>query len=86
MIDLYSGQLKSQRKKVSNGLEVTLREMNVANNTYNTVSLSSAVVSMIREGSNTFEHLISIQMPDVHEFQNDEVREEFRAITAKLNM
>ena len=86
VIDLYSGQLKSQRKKVSNGLEVTLREMNVANNTYNTVSLSSAVVSMIREGSNTFEHLISIQMPDVHEFQNDEVREEFRAITAKLNM
>jgi len=58
--------------------------MKVADNTYRTVSLSSSVVSMIREGANTFDQLISLQMPDIREFQNAEVREEFRNLTEQL--
>lgn len=84
VIALYSSMLNNQRRKVSEGHKVTLQEMRVARNTYNTVALSSAVVAMIREGQNTFEQLISLQMPDIREFQNDQVREEFRNLTARL--
>ena len=76
--------LNNQRRKVSEAHKVTLQEMRVARNTYHTVALSSAVVAMIREGQNTFEQLISLQMPDIREFQNDQVREEFRNLTARL--
>jgi hypothetical protein len=84
VIDLYADMLERQRDKVAAAHEVTVREMKVANNTYNTVSLSSSVVSMIREGANTFDQLISLQMPDIREFQNEEVREEFRNLTERL--
>lgn len=83
-IDLYSGMLTSQRKKVAQAHKVTLREMSVAENTYQTVSVSSAVVGMIREGGKAFEQLMSMQMPDIREFKNDEIREEFKALTARM--
>ena len=86
VINLYEKMLKGQRAKVNEALKVTEKEIRVANNTYNTVSLSSAVVSMIRQGANTFEQLISLQMPDVQEFQNEQVREEFRNLTARMGL
>lgn len=86
VIDLYAALLTGQRDRVKEAHKVTEREMRVADNTYHTVSVSSAVVSMIREGTNTFEQLISLQMPDVREFQNDQVREEFRNLTARMNL
>ncbi|TYC63815.1 hypothetical protein FMN52_00900 [Marinobacter sp. BW6] len=84
VIELYADMLEGQRDKVAAAHEVTVREMKVADNTYRTVSLSSSVVSMIREGANTFDQLISLQMPDIREFQNEEVREEFRNLTERL--
>ena len=84
VIDLYADILENQRDKIAAAHEVTVREMKVADNTYRTVSLSSSVVSMIREGANTFDQLISLQMPDIREFQNAEVREEFRNLTEQL--
>ncbi|WP_185267802.1 hypothetical protein [Halopseudomonas xiamenensis] len=85
VIELYEQVLNDQKNKVSKALQVTEKEIRVANNTYNTVSLSSAVVSMIREGANTFEQLISLQMPDVREFQNENMKEEFRRLTARMS-
>lgn len=84
VIELYADMIEGQRDKVAAAHEVTVREMKVADNTYRTVSLSSSVVSMIREGANTFDQLISLQMPDIREFQNEEVREEFRNLTERL--
>jgi len=48
------------------------------------VSLSSSVVTMLREGASTFDRLISLQMPDIREFQNEAIREEFRNLTQRL--
>lgn len=84
VIDLYADLLKRQRDKVAKAYKVTQREMKVANNTYNTVSLSSSVVTMLREGASTFDRLISLQMPDIREFQNEAIREEFRNLTQRL--
>ena len=84
VIDLYTALLKKQRDQAAEANRVTAQEIKVADNTYRTVSLSSAVVSMIREGIHTFDQLISLQMPDIQEFQNDTVRQEFRKLTDRL--
>src|SRR5690606_9979129 len=85
VVELYEKLLNDQRDKVGKALQVTEKEIRVASNTYNTVSLSSAVVGMIREGANTFEQLISLQMPDVRQFQSEHMKEEFRRLTARMS-
>lgn len=85
VIDLYSSMLKTQRNKVEKARDVAGKEGQVADNTYRTVSLSSAVVSMIQEGRNTFETLMGIQMPDIRVFKNEDIRSEFEKLTAKMN-
>ncbi|CEA06365.1 hypothetical protein BN1049_02750 [Pseudomonas saudimassiliensis] len=85
VVKLYEKLLNDQKDKVGKALQVTEKEIRVASNTYNTVSLSSAVVGMIREGANTFEQLISLQMPDVRQFQSEHMKEEFRRLTARMS-
>ncbi|WP_133012410.1 hypothetical protein [Marinomonas flavescens] len=51
---------------------------------YKTVSLSSAVSSLISDGANNFGKLISLQIPDVREFQNQKIKEEFKLLSQKL--
>ena len=84
VVSLYETMLKQQRAKVVKAYKVSEQEMQVANNTYKTVSLSSAVAGLIQEGTRTFEHLIALQMPDVSEFQNNQIREEFKNLTARM--
>lgn len=85
VIDLYSKMLRQQRDKVQTARDLASKEALVADNTYRTVSLSSAVVGMIKEGGNTFDTLMRIQMPDVRTFQNENVRTEFQKLTEKMN-
>jgi len=84
VINLYVSILEKQRKKVEKARDIASKESLVADNTYRTVSLSSAVVSMIREGRSTFETLMGIQMPDIRVFKNDEIKSEFNKLTAKM--
>lgn len=84
VIDLYSQVLNKQKNKVKAALKVSTHEQKIANNTYNTVTVSSAVVGMIRKGSTIFEQLISMQMPEVHVFENKEIQKEFEKLTLRL--
>lgn len=83
-IDLYLRIVVSQRQKVAEALEISRHEEQVAINTYRTVRLSSNVVDYIREGLATFEALSDLQVPESAEFQNEEIRDEFRLLTKRL--
>lgn len=84
VIALYKRVLMSQRDKVFKANDMTKKEMAVADNTYKTVSLSSAVSGLISDGANNFGKLISLQIPDVREFQNQKIKEEFKLLSQKL--
>ncbi|HHX34829.1 MAG TPA: hypothetical protein GX719_06105 [Gammaproteobacteria bacterium] len=84
VIDLYTQVLNDQKNKVQRALKVSLHEQKVADNTYSTVTVSSAVVGMIRKGGDTFAQLISLQMPDVHLFENKEIQREFEKLTQRM--
>lgn len=83
-IDLYERIVTSQRNKVQEALEISRHEEKVAIVNYRTVSLSSVVASLIRNGLDTFETLSNLQVPDTAEFQNAEIREEFRKLTERI--
>ena len=84
-IDLYLRIVTSQREKVAEALEISKREHQVAINTYRTVRLSSNVADLIRDGLGTFEALSDLQVPETAEFQNEEIRKEFRLLTERLD-
>lgn len=83
-IDLYSSILKSQRAKVFETMQISQREYQVANNTYKTVSLSSQVAQLIKQGQDTFQILLNLQIPDVKPFQNEEMKAQFRKLNKRL--
>lgn len=85
VILMYRHILEDQVDKVRKANILTKKEMAVANNTYRTVSLSSAVAGLISEGANNFSKLMSLQIPDVREFKNSEVRETFKMLSAEIN-
>lgn len=84
-ISLYQRVVRGQRDKVADALAISRREESVAINTYRTVSLSANVAGLIRDGLSTFETLSNLQVPDTANFENAEVREEFRQLTERLS-
>ncbi len=85
VISIYREVLEDQLDKVKKANELNHKEMAVADNTYRTVSLSSAVVGLITESANNFSRLMSLQIPDVREFQNTEIRETFKILSGRIN-
>lgn len=83
-IALYERIVKSQRRKVSEALSISQSALAASKNTYHTVSLSANVAMLLREGVDTFSTLANLQVPEAAEFQNAEIREEFRRLTARL--
>ena len=83
-IDLYLEVVTGQRDQVAEALEISRYEKQVAVNTYRTVQLSANVADLIRDGLDTFETLSELQVPETAEFRNDEIREEFRRLTERL--
>ncbi|WP_445427698.1 hypothetical protein [Alishewanella sp. HL-SH05] len=85
VIDLYASLLKEQRSKIFEAMQMTQREYEVSNNTYKTVNLSSQVSQLIKQGRNTFQTLINLQIPSAQPFQNEEMKEQFRLLSQRLN-
>ncbi len=83
-IEFYQRIVKDHRKKVADALKISTQEMRVAINTYNTVRLSSDVMALIREGLDTFDAILSLQIPAADEFENNEIREEFRKLSERM--
>lgn len=83
-IDLYGSILRAQRNKVFEAMKRSQREYEVADNTYKTVNLSSQVLHLVKQGSNTFQALTKLQIPDTQPFQNAEMKEQFKKLSVRL--
>ena len=82
--ELYVQYLHGQADEVqvrNDRLQVDLRD---AENTYETVALSSEVAALLREGSRNFAALLRLDVPSLRGFENAELRAEFERLTQKL--
>jgi len=83
--DFYTTYLSEQATEImarNAELQVTLRD---AQNTLDTVSLSSEVAALMKEGSRNFAALMKLDLPDLKGFENAELKAEFERLTKQIN-
>ena len=82
--ELYAAYLRDQAAAVrtrNEQLQVTLRD---AQNTYQTVALSSQVAAILKEGQRNFAALLRLDLPPLRGFDNAELRAEFERLTQRM--
>lgn len=83
--DLYKQHLANQRQKMVAARDKTFADLQVAENTYETVTVSSELVNLLRTSQKAFEILQNMQTPDLLIFENLQMKQEFAILTEKLN-
>ncbi|MEK7989629.1 MAG: hypothetical protein VSS52_001360 [Thiotrichaceae bacterium] len=83
--DLYKQHLNNQRKKMLIARDKTSADLQVAENTFATVTASSELVNLLRTSQKAFELLQNMQTPDLLIFENLQMKQEFAILTEKLN-
>lgn len=81
---LYKKVLGRNRERVEHSVQGTIKELDLAFNTYQTVSNASALLNIIRESEKMFNALSSLQAPDLIRFENRELKREFQTLTLKM--
>jgi len=81
---VYRDHLISERDQVAAARERVRGEHSIAVNTYQTVTVSSNLVGMLRESGKNFETLMQLQVPVLRPFANQEMQQEFDRLTAKI--
>ncbi len=82
--DLYHSILTDQKNSIAKDKSVLERSLKVAQNTYQTVKISSRMVALVRTGLQEFELLGNMRPPDLRIFANVEMKNEFHRLTGKL--
>ena len=84
VIKRYQSYLKEQCKQVKQ-LQIKYESAyDVAFNTYRTISLSSNLLSMIRDSIKELHILINLQVPEIIVFDNENLEREFKSISEQL--
>jgi len=81
---LYEKHLIGQRRKIILARDKTYADLQIAQNTYKTVSVSGELISLLRTSQKSFDVLLNIQVPDLLVFENMQMKQEFAMLTQKL--
>ena len=80
----YKEQLIVAKNEIKKAQHLSLSNLKLAQNTYQTVSLSSELYSVISESQTLFNKIAKIQMPHIVPFQNKKIKKKYQEITGKL--
>jgi len=81
---LYKRHLIGQRGKMVRAMEKTVSDLQIAQNTYKTVTLSGELVNLLRTSQKSFDLLLNIQVPELLMFENKQMKQEFANLTQRL--
>jgi hypothetical protein len=81
---LYRTFLNQQRSSLAAAQKKLAPGLETARNTYETVTVSSELITLMRSSQNLFDTLRTLQMPDLRVFQNLEMKKEFEKLTLQL--
>jgi hypothetical protein len=82
--ELYMSYLRQNAALITKENKGVERSMATATNTYLTVKLSSDVAALIKSGRQNFDALMKLQVPEMREFANENIRKEFARMTEEL--
>ena len=82
--NLYKKHLQDAKTSVLNAQYTAKKNLDLAENTYSTVSLSSGLYDLIKENENMFNKISQIQMPDIVPFENMQIQKKYKELTKKM--
>ncbi len=81
----YRDYLKTQREQIVGARERTIRDLRIADNTYETVEASFQLRALIEDARTSFEAIRKLEAPGFDQvFKNKQLRKEFENLTRKL--
>lgn len=81
----YSDYLLQQRKQLAKARLRAVRDLEIADNTYETVEVSFQLRALIKDASASFDAIQKLEAPGFEQiFKNQELRREFENLTRKL--
>jgi uncharacterized coiled-coil protein SlyX len=81
----YRDYLLTQRSQLAEARERTLRDLAIADNTFETVEASFQLNELMRDARTSFEALQRLEAPGFEQvFKNETLRKEFESLTRKL--
>ena len=84
-IHFYKKHLVKNAKRMKKSRKKSEKEYRIAENTYNTVSTAYSLISLMRNTDKFFNSVSDLQIPDLLKFDNKEMKEEFKKLSAEIN-
>jgi hypothetical protein len=81
---LYKDYLMKNQSRIEDSKRKIEDEYKASKNTYDTVISAHTLIILMRESDNFYKSLSSLQVPQLIKFKNDEMRNEFKKLTLKL--
>lgn len=80
----YGEQLFKQRNEIKNNLEKSSLNLQIALNTFETVEISHSLLDFMKENSQAFNSLLTIELPELIPFENEAIALEYEKITKEI--
>ena len=77
-------RLKDQRKKVVVAKNKMVDNLELAKNTYDTVEISAELMNLLNSNQESFDVIMSLQVPEIVAFENLEMKKEFQRLSMKM--
>ena len=83
----YKRYLRQQREQIASARRRAAHDLNIADNTYETVEASFQLRQLMRDSAASFEAIQKLEAPTFDQiFKNEELRREFENLTRKLDV
>jgi len=81
---LYQKNLNDQKEQVEVAQKVVRKDLNLSQNTYDTVEISADLLSVLKDSKNSFDALMSLQVPQIVPFENIKMQQKYQELSKLL--
>ncbi len=83
----YRGYLMKQREQLAQARQKAVKDLKIADNTYETVEASFQLRNLMKDAATSFEAIQKLEAPGFDQiFENQELRREFENLTRQLDV
>ena len=76
--------MEEQKAKVRKAQQVIKKDLQLAQNTYDTVELSADLLSVLKTSQASFDVLMNLQVPEIVPFENLQMKNKFQELSETL--
>jgi hypothetical protein len=82
---LYKKNLREQQSKVASAQKVVQKDLALSQNTYDTVEVSADLLSVLKTSKDSFDALMSIQVPQIIPFENVKMQDKYQELSKLIS-